>query len=135
MTWYAAHIVIRVRFLRTKKRRQIAFENVVLIKAQNGEEAWDKAEAIASVENNLLETGAFEWEGEPTEWEFVGIRKVVETLCSSRFPQHGDELSYSELRFDSLDALKQFAQGRSAPLNAMDENRLSRRNQSQLRKQ
>jgi hypothetical protein len=116
MTWFAAHIVQLVRFVRSKKRRQIAFENIVLLKARDGDDAWRRAESLGTSQD-----GSFEWDGEPTVWEFIGVRKVVETLCAGATPRHGDELSYNELRFDSLDAVRQFAAGKTARVTCRDE--------------
>jgi len=116
MTWYAANIVTHVRFERAKKRRQIVFENVILVDALNGDDAWTKAEELGTYQD-----GPYRWDGEPAVWEFVGVRKVVETLCSDPTPRLGDELTYTELRLESMEAVKRFASGKSERVHCRDE--------------
>jgi hypothetical protein len=125
MHWWAAHIVTLVRFEGTK-RKQIVFENILLVKARNDDEAWAKAEALGPYQD-----GPSEWNGESTVWEFVGVRKVVTTLCDGRIPRHGDEVSFTELRLDSLDAVKRFAAGKSVRVQCLDELRKRRERRKQ----
>jgi hypothetical protein len=133
MPWYAAHIVQQVRFERGKKRRQIVFENIVLIKARDGDDAWSQAESLGTYSD-----GPFAWDGEPAAWEFVGVRKVVETLCAGTTLRHGDELTYNELRFDSLEAVRRFAAGKNSRSTSRDEFReraVRRQNQKRTSKE
>jgi hypothetical protein len=116
MTWYAAHVVQQVRFIRQRRRRQVVFENILLIKARDGDHAWKQAESLGTCSD-----GPFAWKGEPAIWEFVGVRKVVETLCAGSTPAHGDELTYNELYLDSPIEVRRFAEGSSAHATHRDE--------------
>lgn len=110
MTWYAAHIVMVVRFKDRPQRRVPAWENVVLLQAASDESATRKAEAIGTSSAGD-EDGSFTWGGKPATWEFAGVRKVTQCALSGSKPASGDEITYSELEFESLAAARRFARG------------------------
>jgi len=107
---YAAHIVMVVRFKDRSQRRVPAWENVVLLQATSDESATSKAEAIGAAGAGD-EDGSFTWGGKPASWEFAGVRKVTECALSGPKPASGDEITYSELEFESLAAARRFARG------------------------
>ena len=77
MTWYAAHIVMLVRFKQGVQRRFPAWENIVLVQAQDENEALSKAESLGQ-RGAGDDGGSFKWDGKLATWEFAGVRKVTE---------------------------------------------------------
>jgi Domain of unknown function (DUF4288) len=120
MTWYAAHIVMVVRLKRGPQRRFPAWENVVLIQAAGEEAAICKAEAVG-ISSSGDEDESFLWGGKPASWEFAGIRKVTECSLMGDRPASGDEITFSELDFESLAAAKRYASGRPATVRHQDQ--------------
>jgi hypothetical protein len=110
MTWYAAHIVMVVRFKSAAQRRFPVWENIVIVKAANAAEALDKAEAIGRADEGD-DDESFRWEGKSATWEFAGVRKVVACAMERDRPGDADEVTYNELSFDSLAGVRRFAQG------------------------
>src|SRR5688500_6175478 len=110
MSWYAAHIVMVVRYKTRTQRRFPAWENIVLLRAGSEEAALAKAEAIGQA-NEGDDDGTFRWAGKPASWEFAGVRKITECALDGEKPASGDEITYSELEFDSLADAKRYGRG------------------------
>jgi hypothetical protein len=64
MTWYAAHIVMAVKFKRGEQNRFPVWENIVLISAESEEEAFAKAEERGRCEEGD-DGGTFTWGDRP----------------------------------------------------------------------
>jgi hypothetical protein len=120
MTWYAAHIVMVVKFKQGIQRRYPAWENIVLIHAPNEEAALSRAEAIG-LRSAGDDDGSFRWGRKPAVWEFAGVRKLTECALAGDRPASGDEISFNELDFESLSAAKKFARGLSAGARHLDQ--------------
>lgn len=120
MTWYAAHIVMLVRFKGSRQRRVPAWENVVLLEAADDEEAIAKAEAIGQAES-LQGDGSARWGGRPFVWEFAGVRRVCSCAVMGKQPASGDEITYSELEFESRAAAQRYANGRPVTVRHRDQ--------------
>ena len=110
MTWYAAHIVMVVKFKGRVQRRIPAWENIVLVRAASEQSAIAKAEAIGR-DGEGDDDGTFRWGGKAAVWEFAGVRKVTECCSSGANPANGDEITYSELEFASLADAKRYGRG------------------------
>jgi hypothetical protein len=110
MTWYIAHIIMVVRFKHKRQSRFPIWENLVLIKADSSEEAYEKAEGRGRQEAGD-DSGTFRWEGHPAKWVFAGVRKV--TLCQdeNKRPTDGTEVSYIEMEVRSRESLKKLLNG------------------------
>jgi Domain of unknown function (DUF4288) len=95
MSWYAAHVVIVFKFKEGRQTRFPAWENIVLIQADNSEEAF----AIV----------------------FAGVRKL--TLCEDEHKRPGDgtEITYLELELRSEKALEKFLAGEPASVTVADQ--------------
>ena len=76
--WYAAHLLMYVKFKASTGRRIPVWENIVLIKATSEEEAFTKATQRGKADEGD-DDGTFRWGGKPAQWLFAGIRKL--TLC------------------------------------------------------
>jgi len=120
MSWYAAHILMLVKFKRGQQRRVPAWENVVLIEAEDDDEAIAKAEEIGLKECSDGD-GSARWGGRPFTWEFAGVRRVCSCAVMGNRPSSGDELTFSELEFESLAAAKRYADGRPLAVRHTDQ--------------
>lgn len=110
MTWYAAHVVMCVRFRSGAQGKFPVWENIVLVSAKSEDEAFEKAEQVGR-ETAADDDPSFKWGRRAARWEFVGVRKLVECALAGAAPASGDEISYTELEFDSLAAVRAFASG------------------------
>ena len=120
MTWYAAHIVMVVKYKGRAQRRYPAWENVVLVRAASEQSAIAKAEAIGR-EGEGDDDGTFRWAGKAAAWEFAGVRKITECCVSGANPASGDEITYSELEFASLGEAKRYGGGAAMTIRHDDQ--------------
>jgi hypothetical protein len=109
MCWYAAHLVLCVRFKSGAQDRYPVWENIVLVSAKSQEEAFDKADEIGR--QSAGDDSTFKWGRRAARWEFMGVRKLVECALQGDSLDSGDEITYSELELDSLAAVRAFAEG------------------------
>lgn len=116
--WYAAHIVMAVKLLEGKQTEFKVWENIILISATSGDEAYEKAEIRARKDEG---GDGFTWGGIPAKWEFAGIRKIVRCVDPEQRPDDGTELTYSTLTFDCEEDLNLFVDGKEVRLTIGDE--------------
>ena len=115
MTWYAAHIIVSIRTIERQKGPILVYENVILVEASDGEQAWIKARAHAKA--SMVKDDSATLNGEPAAEALVGIRKIIEV--SNRWPlsQSGDrpldgtEITYSQFEVKDERALSKLANG------------------------
>jgi hypothetical protein len=69
-----------------------------------------KAESIGRADEGD-DDNSFRWEGKKAAWEFAGVRKLVACAVERDRPGDSDEVTYNDLSFDSLLAVKRFAEG------------------------
>jgi uncharacterized protein DUF4288 len=118
MTWYAAHLVLYVKFKNRRQTRYPVWENIVLIKARTIDEAWDKAEARGR--EDAIPDDSFTWEGHPAEWVFGGVRKLTECMDEHQRPSDGTEVTYLEMELASKTDLEKFIDGEPVTLRIED---------------
>lgn len=109
--WYAAHILLYVKRKEGTESKYPVWENVVLIKANSEEEAFEKATQRGKEEEGD-EDGTFRWGGKPAQWIFAGVRKL--TLCEDpeKRPGDGTEVSYVEMEVASEEAVRKLVEGK-----------------------
>ncbi len=119
MTWYAAHIIMMVKLKEALQQKYPIWENIIIVQAQTVDEAWEKATHFGKVEEGDS-FGTFTWDGKPATWVFAGIRKLVECepsveqdveVFSRATLSDGTEITYSQLEFESEEALQKFIKG------------------------
>jgi hypothetical protein len=110
MNWYAAHLVMVVKLKGRPQRSFPAWENIVLVRAASEQAALAQAESLGRASAGD-DDGTFRWGGKDAAWEFAGVRKVTECAFAGAKPTSGDEVTYSELVFDSLANAKRYARG------------------------
>ena len=112
MSWYSAHAILYVQYKSGAQTSFPVWENVYLIEADSSEAALEQAKARA-LEDEGDSGGTFMWDDRAAEWVFAGIRKIISVshLESEGNLSSGDELTYSQLRVNSLQKVKSLAAG------------------------
>jgi hypothetical protein len=109
MSWFAAHLVLYVKWKEPSQKRFPVWENIVLIKADSEEEALEKAERRGREEEG--DDGTFRWGGQPAAWVFAGVRKLTACQDPQKRPGDGTEISYTEMEVRSQEAVEHLVQG------------------------
>ncbi len=115
--WFAAHLVMYVKLRHEKQDRYTAWENVVLIKAGDEREAFEKAERRGR--EDAEEDESFRWGGRPARWVFAGVRKLTSCESAGR-PDDGAEITFTEIQLDSEQSVLKYARGEPVTLTAAD---------------
>lgn len=110
LPWYAAHIVMSVRFKDGAQDTYPLWENIVLLEAASDEEAERKAE-LKGREGEGDSDGSSRWADRPATWVFAGVRKVIACEDSRDRPGDGIEITYSEMVVDDEDSLAKLVGG------------------------
>jgi hypothetical protein len=110
MNWYAAHIIMYVRYKEHRQNSYPLWENVVLVRAGSADEAFAKAEKYGQAKEGE-EDGSFSWSGKPARWVYGGVRKL--TLCedAEQRPGDGTEVTYTQMKVRSVRDLKKLLRG------------------------
>jgi hypothetical protein len=122
MGWYGANIIIYLEYLDGNQDKYPVEENIVLIKATTGKEAFIEAEKIGRQYELKVTIGAVD---KPAKWVYGGVRAIIEcqdidpdTLEQSPnfVPSHGTEVSYASLIVDNKEALTKLINGESVSI-------------------
>lgn len=108
--WYAAHIIILMRFKNGRQRTIPLYENIVLFRARSPEEAFRKAQQHGHASEGDT-GGSLTWENRPTTRVFAGIRKIVECSVVSRLTS-GTEVTHLQLNLKSTKDLTELVEYR-----------------------
>jgi hypothetical protein len=119
MKWYAAHLILYFRLKEGKQRSFPVWENIVLIRASDEDEAFAKAEERGRDEL-MGDDGSIRWGGIPAEMVFAGVRKL--TLCQDdeKRPTDGTEVSYIEMQVASEEAIRKMVAGEPVSVKMAD---------------
>jgi hypothetical protein len=96
--WYAAHTIMRYRYLDTQTDSLVGYENILIISAQNPADAIARAR-IAGREDEVLTPG-HSLDGRPAHLVFAGVKKVVECCLTPGAPDvfsDGNEITYNDI--------------------------------------
>lgn len=117
--WYAAHVLMYVKRKSKTPGKIPVWENIVLIKADSEEAAFEKAQERGKQDEGD-DDGTFTWAGQPAEWVFAGVRKL--TLCEDpeKRPADGCEITYTEMEVASEQALRALVEGKPATVQVTD---------------
>ena len=113
MIWYAAHLVLYVKFKEHPQDHVPFWENIVLIQADTEDEAFAKAEERGRADEGDC-SGTFRWDGKPATWVFAGVRQLIRCEDEGERPGDGTEVTYNEMEVDSVEELKRFVEGETA---------------------
>ncbi len=108
--WFAAHVILWVKYTEHEQKTFPLWENVILIKAQSAEEALAKAE-MRGQRMAGKDKPTFTWGGKPATWVFGGVRKVTACDDAEQRPDDGTEITYTQMRVRSAAALKKLLAG------------------------
>ena len=118
MSWYAAHLILYFKRRKGPQSRFLVWENIVLIRANSSDQAYEKAEERGrqeeAIDDETLAIG-----GHPARLVFAGVRKV--TLCQDEHarPADGSEISYNELLLRSETAIKKLVAGETVTVEVV----------------
>jgi hypothetical protein len=120
--WFAAHIIMWVKYTEHEQKTFPLWENVVLIRAQSDEEAFAKAEEHGK---RMAGKGkpTFSWAGKPATWVFGGVRKVTTCDDPEKRPDDGTEITYTQMRVRSYEALKKLLEGQPVGVEYIEQYR------------
>ena len=117
--WYAAHIIMYVKFKDVTQTKYPVWENLYLIEAENDNDALEKAKLLGK-EDEGDSDGTFRWDDKPAEWVFGGIRKIIKCDNYHEKPVPGTELSYSEFLVNNEDDLNRLIKGDSVDIKYIE---------------
>jgi hypothetical protein len=120
MTWYAAHLLFYVKLKKKRQTRYPIWENIVLIQARTEEEAFAKAEQRARDDACMSPDESFTWGGQPAEWVFGGVRKLMLCMDQQKRPGDGTEVTYLEGEASSWQALQKLIHGKPVSIRIDD---------------
>jgi hypothetical protein len=113
MTWFAASVIMVIRFQDGVQDKYPVWENVILIDASSVEEAYSKAEQYGR-EDESSPDESVTWEGRVAQLVFGGVRKLIEIRNASALrdqPGDGAEITYSQFELDSDESLSKLIKG------------------------
>jgi hypothetical protein len=122
MKWYAAHLVIYVKFKKHRQNRYPLWENIVLIKANSEDEAMAKAKRRGHSEEGDC-NGTFTWGGKPARWVFAGVRQLIVCVDPENRPNDGTEITHLELEVASKNQLDRLLEGGPASVKFLEMSR------------
>ena len=111
-----AHIIESIRPVKRRRGAILVYENVLLIRAKDDEEAMRKARKRAEASNVSDDSATIN--GKPAVWSFVGIRKIVAVMNPAPLDQEGNEpvdgteITYSKFEVKDERALSKLIDGK-----------------------
>lgn len=106
--WYAAHLIMALKFQDGRQDIHPVWENIHIIEADTSDEAYDKADRIGLFEQEA-DTGKHTYGERPVRWKYAGVRRLAECIAFEDGPPQSERevtyLSYflkDEKSFDRL---------------------------------
>lgn len=112
--WFAAHVVMWLRFKDGPQPYFAAEENILLIEAASDEEAAGRAEAIAIERYVGYDSGSLMCDNRPAERVFGGIRRLIPCDITAEMPTDGTEITYQFLLVESRQEFEALLRGDDA---------------------
>jgi len=92
--WYAAHIIMYLRFQDGLQDKHPVWEEIYIIQANSSDDAFREADRIGAF-NQSADIGSHTYENRPVRWEYAGVRRMAECIdFEDGPPQSGKEVSY-----------------------------------------
>jgi hypothetical protein len=131
MAWFAAHAVMCLKCLDGKQEHFPVWENVLLIEAEDDDQAWSKAnergkedetEGGTVMNRDGRTVPRQTLDGRPARWEFAGIRKLIKVRHKGLEDdlRSGDEITFSEFVLASEAEVRYLADGKEVGLRYID---------------
>jgi hypothetical protein len=122
MAWYAASVIMYVRYKDGIQDKYPVWENVLLINSASIDEALQKAERIGKDREGDSD-GSLTWGGRPAEWIYAGIRKLM-TVSNpndvNNVPDDGAEITYSEFEVANQESLRKLVEGQEVAIQYIE---------------
>jgi hypothetical protein len=109
MIWYTAHIIESIEF-KAESKKCIVYENMIMIHAADGDEAWEKAEAYGKT---ITDSDLY-WDDQEATQRYIGIRKIVAISNSHSAGNSLDqfaEVTYQQYELADKNDLKKLIDG------------------------
>ena len=138
MSWYAAHILVYLKYLEETQDLYDIQENIVLVEASDSQAAWTIADELGKKYESDMLTGP---EKKPARWTYGGIRVVIEcqdvepeTLNQPPDfkPKHATEVTYLPYTVKSVETLNKLIKGEAVDISLEDSNRLTEEEREEL---
>jgi len=105
MAWYAAHVIMYMRFKDGNRDRYPVYENIYLFQTESAEEALKLAEQ-GGRQSEGDSSGSLKWEARPAFPAYAGVRKLIKAqsqgvAVSETSQLHGREITYSSFQLDA----------------------------------
>ncbi len=110
-SWYAASVVMYLRFIEGPQDQYVVWENVHLVRADCTDAARLRALELGGAAEGDA-SGTLEWDGRRAEWMCAGVRKIL-TLEPFGEPQDGTGVTYSQYLVTSQEDLQRLVSGES----------------------
>jgi hypothetical protein len=94
------------------QKRFLVWENIVLIRADSSDDAYDKADQRGR-EEEAIDDETMTVGGRPSRMVFAGVRKITECADPETRPADGAEVTYNEMTVKSEAAIKKLAAGKA----------------------
>lgn len=124
MLWYAADTIVTTRPRKSHKSEIGGYENVILIEAEDGDEAERKARKYA--QESIIDDPSLTVDGESAVDSFVGIRKIIAVSNPWPLDQDGDrpvdgtEITYSKFAVKDECTLTKLASGEEVMIRYLE---------------
>ena len=105
MRWFAASIVLYVKYKDNKQNNYPIWENIYLISAMTPNEAYRKAISLGKNQQGDS-NGTLKWCKRPACWKYAGVRKIIECTERNNKPTDGTEISYAQMLIKNRNDLK-----------------------------
>lgn len=119
MKWYAAHLIHYFKLRHRKQRSFRVWENIVLVRARDPDEAYEKA-AERGRQEVAFDDESLTWGGQPAKMVFAGVRKVTSCVDEDKRPGDGTEITYIEMQLDSESAIRKLVNMRPVAVEIAD---------------
>jgi hypothetical protein len=113
VAWYAAHILMRIRYRQGPPEPHYLVENVVLFEACDPSEARARAQEYGRADSNEGDV-TFTCDERPAYWAYAGVRMVMESQDPDQRPTSGTEITYLKYRATSAEDVERLVTGESA---------------------
>jgi len=118
MKWYAAHVILYFKLRNRKQRRFRVWENIILIRARDSEEAYAKAEERGR--EDAFDDESLTWGGHPARVVFAGVRKITYCEDPETRPTDRTEITYIEMDLESETAIRKLVEVKPVAVEIMD---------------
>ena len=94
------------------------WENIILIRARDSEEAYAKAEELGR--QDAFDDPTLTWGGHPAQVIFAGVRKITLCVDPDTRPNHGTEVTYIEMDLGSEEAIRKLVEMEPVAVEIVD---------------